>query len=174
MSGLTKDREIFCSSFFKAETPGWELAPWSSHGVMLYCLKIWHMVPPQPETEKEKARLELSLGSWKRVWCGPSFTLHWEKPGSVAPLRLVGCLIRTPALPGTYFYSFFSLYFFCRDLSWPLFRLFSSNFSLFLAICVNIFLLCLKEDWEKLLYAWFLWDMTCCLLPFLSLLAVFL
>lgn len=49
--------------------------------------------------ERERARLELRLGSWKGVWCGPSFTLCWEKPGSVAPLRLVGCLIRTPAPP---------------------------------------------------------------------------
>lgn len=36
--------------------------------------------------------------------------LGWEKPESVAPLRLVGCLIRTPTPPWTYFYSFFYIF----------------------------------------------------------------
>lgn len=46
------------------------------------------------------------------MWCGPSFSLGWDKPGSVAPLRLVGCLIETPAPSWAYFYSISPLSFF--------------------------------------------------------------
>lgn len=52
---------------------------------------------------------------WQAVrdlWCGPSFSLGWDKPGSVAPLRLVGCLIETPAPSWAYFYSTFLLPYF--------------------------------------------------------------
>lgn len=77
----------------------------------------------QTERERESA-WRWSLGSQKNLWCGPSFSLGWDKPGSVAPLRLVGCLIETPAPSWAYFYSIFSLSFFllpCSDLSSSLF-----------------------------------------------------
>lgn len=54
------------------------------------------------------------------LWCGPSYSLGWDKSGSVAPLRLVGCLIETPARSWAYFYSTFLLPFSpfcCTDLS---------------------------------------------------------
>lgn len=58
--------------------------------------------------------------------------LGWEKPGSVAPLRLVGCLIRTPAPPWTYFYSIFFCFLFssARKTYLDLFFLLSSLFYL--------------------------------------------
>lgn len=53
-----------------------------------------------------------------RKICGaaPPFWLGRDKPGSVAPLRLVGCLISTPAPSWAYFYSIFSLSLFSSPL----------------------------------------------------------
>lgn len=75
-----------------------------------------------PSTARQKERESAwrwSLGSQKDLWCGPSFSLDWDKPGSVAPLRLVGCLIETPAPSWAYFYSIFSLPFFLLPYSDP-------------------------------------------------------
>lgn len=82
---------------------------------------------PGPSTTRQRERESAwrwGLGSEKDLWCGPSFSLAWDKPWSVAPLRLVGCLIETPAPSWAYFYSIFSLAFFFlpySDLSCSLF-----------------------------------------------------
>lgn len=175
MSGLTTDREIFCRSFFKAETPGWELAPWSSHGVMLYCLKIWHMVPPQPEKEKEKARLELE--SWQLEACvvWPLLYAALGKTRECGASEVSGLPHQDTSSTRNLFLFFFFLYIFSAETFLdPFFDSFLLAFFCFLLYVRTLFWLCLTKDWEKLLYGWFLWDMTCCLLPFLSSLAVFL
>lgn len=116
-------------------TPGWELftAPslkreglaWSSREGSRALLPYSSM--PGPSTTRQRERESAwrwGLGSEKDLWCGPSFSLGWDKPWSVAPLRLVGCLIETPAPSWAYFYSIFSLAFFFlpySDLSCSLF-----------------------------------------------------
>ncbi|TNN75086.1 hypothetical protein EYF80_014659 [Liparis tanakae] len=53
-----------------------------------------------PSTARQKegeSAWRWSLGSQKDLWCGPSFSLDGDKPGSVAPLRgTTGCENRRP------------------------------------------------------------------------------
>lgn len=66
--------------------------------------------PPHDQTEGERVGLALEPWQSQRSVVRPLlFSLGWDKPGSVAPLRLVGCLIETPAPSWAYFYSIFSL-----------------------------------------------------------------
>lgn len=95
------------------------------------------LAPPRPDRKRESA-WRWSLGSQKDLWCGPSFLLGWDKPGSVAPLRLVGCLIETPAPSWAYFYSIFSLSLFSSPLLKPFLHFFNSPFLPFLSISLPL------------------------------------
>lgn len=112
-------------------TPGWKLVaapslkcegmPCHSETGKCFVASVLHAWPPHNQTRSEReSAWRWSLGSQKDLWCGPSFSLGWDKPGSVAPLRLVGCLIETPAPSWAYFYSIFSLSFFSSPLLSPL------------------------------------------------------
>lgn len=158
-------------------TPGWELVSDCSlkreglpchlkPGAVLCCLSLRCLAPPRPDRERESA-WRWSLGSQKDLWCGPSFLLGWDKPGSVAPLRLVGCLIETPAPSWAYFYSIFSLSFFFlllpySDLSYSYFFFSTLDFCLLglslyhcplLPRCWDVFQpVCMTEENEKNLH----------------------
>lgn len=118
---------------------------------MLCCLNRDTQSLHSKRKREKKPGWSWSLGSWKGVWCGPSFMLGWEKPGSVAPLRLVGCLIRTPAPPWTYFYSFFFyIFLYWKDLSWPFFiSLVSSSFLSYHSV-VTFLCFVLQRDERKI------------------------
>lgn len=115
-----------------AATPGCSQLLWLSAVHVIKKLsaalfKVWTPGPLHDQT-KECVGLVLEARQSERCVLWPLlFSLGWDKPGSVAPLRLVGCLIKTPAPSWAYFYSIFSFFslplsvlFFTLSLACPL------------------------------------------------------
>lgn len=110
--------------------------------------------PPLPTTTREEESRPGAGALAARKICGvaPPFSLGWDKPGSVAPLRLVGCLIETPAPSWAYFYS---AYFFLpyTDLSSRIFSILRFSLLCFLFILLypsSMLLTCVSvsmRDW---------------------------
>lgn len=126
--------------------------PCHPRGVLCY-LKVICKAPPQPKKGRDSAWC-WSLGSQRDLRCGPSFTLGWDKPGSVAPLRLVGCLIETPAPSWAYFYSiFFSLFFFPSPAQ--------TSLALFFQSSTFAFSVCFLPYCALLLYCWAVFHSLC-------------
>lgn len=138
-----------CSSP-SSETWGIALSPRSGSNVQLP-FKVLGLAPPRPDRQSQPGGGALAV----RMSCGvaPPFSLGRDKPGSVAPLRLVGCLIETPAPSWAYFYSIFLLFFHLPYFPPP--QHFTFAFSVYLFTTVLLLLWCCfslhawQRKWKK-------------------------